>query len=290
VRGGGTVLVVLTSPGRAVALAAVAGSTACDALETASRTDLMLREIAFDHPLFAPFAAAQFNDFTKIHFWKHRRVDPTALGESRVLARFEDGDVALLEKVVEKGRLFVMTSGWHPADSQFARSSKFVPFLTAMLESGAPRHSIATNYLVHDRVPLPSALDSSPRPVVHTPDGQVVLSTGNQPFYETDQPGVYTVDISGESRSFAVNLDPLESKTSPLPVETLEQFGCRLVNRSHKASDSELERQMRNAELESRQRLWRWLILAATLVLISETWLAGRRSRHRLARAEALTT
>ena len=32
-------------------------------------------------------------------------------------------------------------------------------------------------------------------------------------------------------RSFAVNLDPAESKTSPLHVETLEQFGCRLASR-----------------------------------------------------------
>jgi len=47
---------------------------------------------------------------------------------------------------------------------------------------------------------------------------------------------------------------------------------------------------MQSAELESRQQFWRWLILAAILVLILETWLAGRLSRPRLARAEALAT
>jgi hypothetical protein len=47
---------------------------------------------------------------------------------------------------------------------------------------------------------------------------------------------------------------------------------------------------MHNAELESRQKLWRWLILAAIGVLIVETWLAGRIKRPRLAHAEALAT
>ena len=78
--------------------------------------------------------------------------------------------------------------------------------------------------------------------------------------------------------SFAVNLDPLESKTAPLHVETLEQFGCRLASHSPKPLDHAELRQMHNAELEDRQKLWRWLILAAIGVLIVETWLAGRRA------------
>ena len=48
---------------------------------------------------------------------------------------------------------------------------------------------------------------------------------------------------------------------------------------------------MYNAELENRQKLWRWLILAAIVVLIVETVLAGRRSAaQRTAHAEAVVT
>jgi hypothetical protein len=36
---------------------------------------------------------------------------------------------------------------------------------------------------------------------------------------------------------------------------------------------------MQNSELENRQKLWRWLIVAALGVLIAETWLAGYLSR-----------
>ncbi len=95
-------------------------------------------------------------------------------------------------------------------------------------------------------------------------------------FDETDQPGLYTIDTPAGASSFAVNLDPLESKTAPLHVETIEQFGVRLANHSRQDVDREQLRQMHNAELEGRQKFWRWLILAVIGILIVETWLAGR--------------
>ncbi len=118
VRGGGTLLVVLTAPGRAATLAALADAPPRDIEEATVPRDVMLGQIAFDHPLFAPLAGPQFNDFTKIHFWKYRRIDPDALGDARVLARFETGDPAVIEKALGRGRLVVLASGWDPADSQ----------------------------------------------------------------------------------------------------------------------------------------------------------------------------
>ena len=37
---------------------------------------------------------------------------------------------------------------------------------------------------------------------------------------------------------------------------------------------------LHNTELEARQKLWRWLIVAALVVLILESWLAGRLTRQ----------
>jgi hypothetical protein len=40
------------------------------------------------------------------------------------------------------------------------------------------------------------------------------------------------------------------------------------------------ERPTPNTELESRQKIWRWLIVGALGVLVLETWWAGRASRQ----------
>ena len=117
---------------------------------------------------------------------------------------------------------------------------------------------------------------------VRKPDGSIVaVEPGSPTFADTDQPGVYEVLSTGDPRSFAVNLDPAESRTTPLAVETLEQLGCKLSRPSREAVDRDHLRQMQNAELEGRQKLWRPLILAAIGVLIVETWLAGRLGRPR---------
>ena len=97
---------MLTTSGRSETLATLAGiPSPGDRGSGPVRADVMLGEIAFDHPLFSPLAGAQFNDFTKIHFWKHRRIKPAAIDGARVLARFENGDPAILEKKVGKGSL-----------------------------------------------------------------------------------------------------------------------------------------------------------------------------------------
>ena len=242
-------------------------------------------------PCSPRWPAAQYSDFTKIHFWKHRRIKPAAIDGVRVLARFENGDPAILEKKVGQGSLVVMTSGWNPAESQLARSSKFVAMMSALLDLRDPHRFEAEDHTVGDRVTMPSQPDGTEAMVVHKPEGKVVsMATGRTFFDETDVPGVYEIETKAGPRSFVVNIDPSESKTSPLAVETLEQFGCRLVNPTRARVDRDLLRQMRNTELESRQKLWRWLILGAIGVLIAETLLAGRIKRPSPTLAEALLT
>ena len=202
----------------------------------------MLGEIAFDHPLFASLAAAQFNDFTKIRFFKYRRIDGEKLGDSRVLARFENHDAALIEKPLGKGKLFVLASGWQRADSQLARSSKFVPLMSALVESGTPHGCVCGQ-------PRSSAIECrSPAGVAGqsgrfiNPDGSVgdgryrrarsLMTPQSRASTRSSTPG-------GPS-SFAVNLDPFESKTAPLAVEIFEQSGVRLANHAQRIARDEL--------------------------------------------------
>jgi hypothetical protein len=252
----------------------------------------MLADIDFRHPIFAPFADPRFSDFTRIHFWKYRRLDSTAIPGSRVVAKFDSGAPALLEASVGRGRVLVLTSGWQPDDSQLAFSTKFVPLLYSILEdSGAPAPAPA-QYYVGEPVPLgPSQAVGSSGLSVRLPDGsQVDLTAGATNFSQTATPGIYTLVSAGPGRRFAVNLDPAESRTVALPVDELERLGAPLAHSvTTVAREAERKLRLQNTELESRQKLWRWFVVITLAVLLFETWVAGRSGRRPASQAGGAT-
>ena len=65
-----------------------------------------------------------------------------------------------------------------------------------------------------------------------------------------------------DEQRFAVNLSPAESNTAPLDLEQLEQLGVKTGTALSKSERLERIRQQRDTELESRQKIWRWLIVA----------------------------
>lgn len=316
-RNGGTVLVVAGSERTAWEFGRLLGRADLDVREADVDNYAMLGDVDFSHPVFEPFRDARFSDFTKLHFWKYRRLDGKLVGDCKLLARFDATDAALLEKPLDAGRVLLLASGWHPRDSELARSSKFVPLLNSLLEYAARKRQGTTRCTVGDailissvtqpslhtaarglRPPQPSvspgrtpgssatAAATAVRPKLRLPDNRVVrLASEQKTFDATVVPGVYEIVTSAETTHVAVNLAPEESKTSPLPLERLESLGVRLEDRdlSSSESDARRTRQLRRQELENRQKLWRWLMLAALGVLGIETWLAGRTAVRQLA-------
>jgi hypothetical protein len=257
-----------------------AESSATQPVTSTREKYLLLGDIDFTHPLFAPFASPRYNDFTKIHFWKHRPVTLKSSATTRIIARFDNGDPLLLERSVGSGRVLALTSGWHPKDSQLALSSKFVPLVGALLDLACGGSEVAASVAVHQPVTLPSKTQSGPI-VVRTPDGQEKrLDADLSTFSETDQPGIYHAKVGSTETRFAVNLSPTESHTTPLNLEQLEQRGVRFGADLTRVERIDRERQQRDTELESRQKVWRWLIVIALATLILETWWASRAERQ----------
>lgn len=284
---GKTVLLSLKNRNVARTLAGLLGKETVSADEAKVPSYAMLAEIDFQHPLFAPFADPRFSDFTKIHFWKYRRLDATQFPGARVAAKFDTGDPALLQVPVGKGTLYVLATGWQPADSQLALSSKFLPLLFSLLEQAGGLRPQITQHTVGDTVPL-AATNAAVR--ITKPDGtSLTLGAGTAAVIQTDQPGIYTAVSGTVTQRFAVNLDPLESKTAPLPVEELEHLGLPVTRADGKtvAQVTEAKRQLANAELEGRQKLWRWLIAGALVFVTMETLLAGWLTKRPMAEQAA---
>jgi hypothetical protein len=290
VRQGKTILFAPVNVAAATTLGNLLGPERIPVEEGVVRNYAMLGEIDFRHPLFAPFADVRFSDFTKIHFWKYRRIDAVAIPSARMVAKFDNGDPAIIEIPVGKGRVIVFASGWQPEDSQLVLSTKFVPLLCAALElSGGPPAS-APQIVVGESVPLAADLLRTGAAVAITlPDGAALqLAAGETNFTQTTMPGIYQAKVGMMEQRFAVNLDAMESRTAPVPLDELERLGVPTAKTESAvlAQAAKGKPLTQSTELESRQKLWRWFILATLGVLLLETALAGWTARRQISKAE----
>jgi hypothetical protein len=280
---GRTVLWVPPDAAAVAGLAALVPGATLTAADHRPADYALLTEPDYQHPLLAPFADPRYGDFSKIRFWRYRRLDLTGCPQARVLARFDSGDPALVEIPAGRGRVQVWAAGWAPADSQLALSTKFVPLLHSLLDLGAGPPPGTAQYAVGDALPLPEPGTTFPGAVMRLPDGTTrPVAAGATQFESTALPGLYELTAGEQVFRWAVNLDPAESRLTPLPVEDFERLGVPLSRPEVPPAVAAARlQQLQAAELEGRQKLWRWLLLAALGMLGVETFLAGRAARRR---------
>lgn len=274
---GGRVLVVLAdeqrSAGVIASVNAITGLTL--GVEEAEVEDyVMFSKIDFRHPVFESMADPQFNDFTKIRFWSHRSLKN--LDESwQVAASFDDGDPALIQRDSGDGQLLVLAAGWQPTASQLALSTKFIPLVFSLFE-GSRKDAGADGYILGE----PIDFQPSETATIRGPAGTAFKYRNSADLDQIDQPGVYEFRDGDVMRRFAVNLDESESHTEPLGEDALERFDVVLGKNVSTQQAKENQRQLRDRELENRQRLWQWLLVTALGVLGLETFLGARWSRR----------
>lgn len=235
--------------------------------------DALLGEIDFRHPLFAPFAEARYSNFARIRFWQPSPLNPPPDSGAHVAARFEDGSVAVTEFAVGAGRLVVWGGGWTPTESQWVLSSKFVPWLHALLERAAGGR----------RQPTMGTVDDGLRELATDGPGEpagLSASTGR-----LTRPGVYQAG-GGNGRLVALNVSPAESNLEPLGLDAWEQLGVPLVeNAAPDPRALEAARRLTAASQEQQQQLWRLLLWAALIALGAESIVSRMLSRQAAAPA-----
>ncbi len=233
----------------------------------------MLSRIDFASPMFAAMSDPQFNDFTKIRFWSHRSVK--GLEEPwNIVARFDDGDAAIAQRRIGDGELILLSFGWQPSASQLALSTKFIPLVFSWF--GVTNHGIVGNDLtIGDSIPFIPSESAS----IIDPEGDRASYQSEKDLDSIDSPGIYIFENGAEQKRFAINLPESESRTDPIGDEVLESYGVLLGKKVSMEQAKATDRQLRDRELEGRQKLWRWMLVIALGILGIETWWSGRLSR-----------
>ncbi len=262
---GATVLLLLGDESRLETAMALGGETGWATGPVGRRADLILGEIDFRHPLFAPFADPRFSDFTKVRFWKPVPLVLPPESRATVAARFEDRTAAVVEIPRGRGALVVWGGDWQPAAGQWVVSTKFIPWLQTLVTraSGGPARPDSVELGALER--LGAAADARWTPIA---TGRV-LPPGRTPA----APGLWDVSEDGRTRRVALQVPGEEMSGETLAIETWERLGVPLAT-SVSTSPGAVAFSSRSGaaeSLEREQQLWRWMLLLAGVLLASES-------------------
>jgi len=236
--------------------------------------------VDFSHPVFDLFAVPHSGDMGAARFFRYRAVRDA----EHVLARFDDGNVALAERDVGAGRVLLWTSTLDTFWGDVAVKPVFVPFVHRAMEYLSSHRTPAASRTVGETVDVtPSgraAAAAASGLVAVAPSGARLpldgerpglLTLGEQGFYEIRRAGA-----DGELvRVVAANVDPAEADLTAVdPAEFVAA-----VTTGAAGTPETLEEGVPRTELERRQSLWRWLLVLALALLLAETVYGNRLPR-----------
>jgi hypothetical protein len=230
------------------------------------------------HPALDAFSEPRSGDFGTARFFRHRKVKSEA--QDQILARFDDGDPALIERRVGEGRVLVWTSTFDTYWNDFALQPVFLPFVHQITKSLAGFRPPAVSQMVGDVVDLQTipelGLTGEGKGALTAtgPDGQATPITD---VLQLAAQGFYSLGRGGEELAvLAANVDVRESDLTAVDVEEL---GAALAPPGAGATSTQAAAvEQTPSERESSQGLWRYLVLGVLLLLVAEVFVANRLS------------
>lgn len=230
----------------------------------------VLGEFAIEHPIFAAFRAGAGGALGRARFLRYPRVEATA--DAEVLARFDDGLPAVLERREGQGRVLLVAASLDTRGGDFPLQSAYLPFLRRMAVHASGHTPVPLALAAGDGWAVPTGLVDA---VVETPSGALVRpgaeGGGAITLVEAGFYRGYAGRVQGEPVvELAVNPPGRESDLTPMdPRELLLGVGQEAAGTGGAAT-------VTPREVENRQRLWRWLLLAVGVLLVAEALVASR--------------
>jgi uncharacterized membrane protein len=232
---------------------------------------VVMSEIKTDHPIFEVFKRS--GRLATAHVFGYDRA--TAAEGAGVIARYEDGNPALIEATRGSGKLLLFTSTLDASWNDLPLTPIYLPFVRQMTRHLGEREERAWN-LVGNTFTVAPAKDGAP-PSVDSPNGDRVTdrkqtNTGEL-IVAAREPGFYRLRYAGNSDFAAVNVDSKESDLTKLKVD---DFVAAVTGADQTATSDAAKEKLSKEELESRQRVWWTLLVVALLLFIAEGVLSRR--------------
>lgn len=203
-----------------------------------------------------------------VKFYQAIRVEP---GEAKVLARLADETPLLLEKRVGEGRVMVFTSTFDNISNDFPLRPFFVPFVEQSAGYLTGAEVRASSYTVDSHVELRAEKGAGTVEVLN-PQGKRALSLNEAASARSlplTEGGFYDIGrANGRHELVAVNSDRKESDLEMAPKETIELWQGTETRPATAAATGQTTAQQ-NANL------WWYVMLAAVLLALAESLLAG---------------
>lgn len=253
----------------------------------------------YGHAVFEPFRAPRSGDFSTARFYSYRGLKAAA--DATVLARFDTGEPALVEKAIGRGRVVMFASTIDLSWNDLALKPVFLPFIHQLGRhlSGfreQPAYLTIGEVLDVDAAEVAAGATSSATRTdagrtVLTPSGQrrdlsassvssvAPAAAASSAALELVEQGFYEIRPSGREAGpvivAAANVNLSESNLDRMDPKELVTG----VTGSGAAGSTGALDVLPDEAQELNQRVWWYLLFAGILLLIAETVLAQRLSR-----------
>lgn len=253
-----------------------------------------LAELDTSHPVLELFKAPRSGNLSTARFFRYRAVTlkPEPIGDkegehgpaNRVVARFDDGAVAIAERRIGSGQVILFASTLDNYWNDLALKPVYLPFVHEVVRHLAT-YEAAANWFTIGEVVDPGHLlrasglgmQSGTGAMVLTPGGQRIEQSGTPTPVQLEQPGFY--EVHGRSNqagtvTLAANPDTGESDLSVLDTQELS---AALAGRPGTANPAAADAAILTPEDQERQQNFWWYLLMAGIVLLGiETAISNR--------------
>ena len=251
-----------------------------------------LAELDYSHPMLELFKAPRSGDLSTARFFRYRsiemRTQPAAektAGQApaeRVIARYDDGAVAMAERKIGSGSVIMWSSTLDNYWNDLALKPVYLPFVHQMVRRlgtyEEPPNWYTVGQVVDPAHLLQTAgfgLQTGTGAMILTPAGKRIEQSGTPTPVLLDQMGFYEVHGRNQQGvvTIASNPDTTESDLSVLDAQELKAAVAGTAGSNSGTGDDTV---VSPEDQERRQNFWWYLLMAGIALLGLETFISNR--------------